>query len=76
MNHEMAMRLRDDRIAAHPALDGLLPRWRKELVGQVVQACKHFTLPKIVDSIADCIIDSFRREHAICMSLCKILPIS
>ncbi|MBX9900910.1 MAG: replication endonuclease [Burkholderiaceae bacterium] len=65
MNHEMAIRLRNDHIAAHPGLTGLPPRWRTGLVKRVITECKHFLARKIVDSIADRIINDFRSEHAL-----------
>lgn len=65
MNYEMAIRLRNDRIAAHPGLNGLMPRWSRALVGKMIDACKHFTLPKIVDSIADQVIADFRAKHVL-----------
>ena len=65
MNVEIAIRLRNGRIAGHPGLDGLPPRWRQELVRRTTAACKHFTTPKIVDYFIDKEIDAFRREHAL-----------
>lgn len=65
MNQELAIRLRNQRIEAHPALQGLPPRWRNEIVRKVIEACKHFTLPKIVDSIADRFLSEFRNEHVL-----------
>lgn len=65
MNQEFAIHLRNRRIEEHPALQGLPPRWRNELVRKVIEACKHFTLPKIVDSIADQYISAFRKEHVL-----------
>jgi hypothetical protein len=65
MNTELAIRLRNKRIEEHKALQGLPPRWRNEIVRKVIEACKHFTLPKIVDSIADQFISEFRKEHVL-----------
>jgi hypothetical protein len=65
MNLDMAIRLRNGHIAAHPGLDGLPPRWRPELVRWATNACKHFTAPKIVDYYIDKEIEEFRREHAL-----------
>jgi len=65
MNYELAIRLRNDRIAAHPDLAGLPPRWKPELIARVISACKHFVSYKIVDSIADNIINDFRKQHAL-----------
>lgn len=65
MNHALAIRLRDQRIETHPALHGLPPRWRNEIVRKVIEACKHFTLPKIVDTIADQFISEFRKDHVL-----------
>lgn len=64
MNHELVIRLRNDHIEAHPGLVGLPPRWKTELVKRVITECKHFLSWKIVDSIADRIINEFRKEHA------------
>lgn len=65
MNHELAIRLRNKRIEEHKALQGLPLRWKNEIVRKVIDACKHFTLPKIVDSIADQVINEFRKEHVL-----------
>lgn len=65
MNHELAIRIRNQRIEAHPGLTDLPPRWKSEIVRRVIEACKHFTLPKIVDSIADQFISEFRKEHVL-----------
>jgi hypothetical protein len=65
MNQEMAISFRNARIAAHPGLDGLLPRWRPELIGRAISECKHFTMRKIVDHIVDKTIYDFRNEHAL-----------
>lgn len=65
MNHDMAIRFRNDRIAAHPGLDGLLPRWKPELISRAISACKHFTMPKIVDFYVDKVIADFRKEHVL-----------
>jgi hypothetical protein len=63
MNHELAIKIRNEKIANHPGLQGFLPRWIPAIVSQVIDECKHFTLPKIVDSIAGEFIEKFRREH-------------
>lgn len=65
MNEALAIAARNKRIGDHPGLQGLLPRWKSEVVRKAIDACKHFTLPKIVDSITDELIFGFRKEHVL-----------
>jgi hypothetical protein len=65
MNHELAIRLRNDHIEAHSGLHGLPLRWQRVLINRVIEESKHFLNREIIDSIADRIINEFRKEHAL-----------
>ncbi len=54
---------RNARIAAHPGLNGLPPRWKSQLTKRVTDACQHFLLPQTVDSIVDDGIAAFRAAY-------------
>jgi hypothetical protein len=60
---DLAYSLRNARIAANPRLNGLPLPWKSLLTRQAEADCKHFQLPKIVDSIIDASIAAFRASH-------------
>lgn len=60
---DLALSLRNARIAAHPGLNGLPPRWKIQLTKRVTDACQHFLLPQTVDSIVDGSINAFRATY-------------
>ncbi|MDM5182166.1 replication endonuclease [Massilia sp. DJPM01] len=60
---DLALSLRNARIAAHPGLNGLPPRWKSQLTKRVTDACQHFLLPQTVDSIVDRSINAFRASY-------------
>jgi hypothetical protein len=60
---DIATALRNDRIATHPGLHGLPPRWKNHLTNQVTKACKHFMLPQTTNAIIDQQIADFRATH-------------
>ena len=60
---DLALTLRNARIAAHPGLNGLPSPWKSLLTRQTEADCKHFLLPETVDSIINASIADFRANH-------------
>ncbi|MDQ1925094.1 replication endonuclease [Massilia pseudoviolaceinigra] len=60
---DLALSRRNARIAAHPGLNGMPPRWKSQLTKRVTDACQHFLLPQTVDSIVDRNINAFRASY-------------
>jgi hypothetical protein len=60
---DLALQLRNARIAAHPGLNGLPSPWKSLLTRQTEADCKHFLLPETVDSIINASIADFRANH-------------